>query len=126
MGRIINRKMLMAKYTGGCHCRAVRYEVTTDLAQTFVCNCSHCEAKGFILAFVPAADFTLLSGEDVLTEYRFNTKKIAHLFCKVCGVQSFGRGTDPSGNATVMVNVRCLEGIDLSTLHSEKFDGKSF
>lgn len=115
----------MQKYTGGCHCQAVQYEVEADLTKTFTCNCSHCEAKGFILAFVPAANFTLLSGENMLTEYRFNKKKIAHLFCKVCGVQSFGRGTDPAGNATVMINVHCLAGVDLSTLQSGKFDGLS-
>jgi hypothetical protein len=103
----------------------VRYEVEADLTQTMTCNCSHCEKKGFILTFVPAANFTLLSGEGMLTEYRFNTKKIAHLFCKVCGVHSFGRGTDPSGNPTVMVNVRCLDGVDISTLQPGKFDGKN-
>jgi hypothetical protein len=81
--------------------------------------------KGFVLAFVPATNFKLLSGEDMLTEYRFNKKKIAHLFCKVCGVQSFGRGMDQKGNATVMLNVRCLDGVDLSTLHSGTFDGKN-
>ena len=65
----------MQKYTGGCHCQAVQYEVEVDLAKTFICNCSHCEMKGFILAFVPATSFTLLSGEDSLTEYRFNSKR---------------------------------------------------
>lgn len=117
--------IIMQKYTGGCHCRAVQYEVEADLTKTFVCNCSHCEMKGFILAFVPDTSFTLLSEEDMLSEYRFNTKKIAHLFCKVCGVQSFGRGTDQQGNATVAINVRSLEGVDLETLHPEKFDGLS-
>lgn len=115
----------MQKYIGGCHCKAVQYEVEADLAKTFVCNCSHCEMKGFILAFVPGANFMLLSGEDTLTEYRFNKKKITHLFCKVCGVQPFGRGMDQAGNATVMINVRCLAGVDLSTLQSGTFDGKS-
>ena len=115
----------MQKYIGGCHCQAVRYEVEADLEKTFTCNCSHCEIKGFILAFVPVKSFTLLSGEEMLTEYRFNTKKIAHLFCKVCGVESFARGKDEAGNETVMVNVRCLADVDLSTLLSGTFDGKS-
>ena len=115
----------MQKYTGGCHCQAVQYEVEVDLAQTMTCNCSHCEMKGFVLAFVPATNFTLISGEDMLTEYRFNTKKIAHLFCKVCGVQSFGRGTDQAGNPTVMINVRCLKDVNIATLHSGTFDGKN-
>jgi len=113
------------KYTGGCHCKAVKFEVEADLSHTMACNCSHCQKKGFILAFVPAEQFTLLSGEEMLSEYRFNKKVIAHLFCKVCGVQSFGRGTDPAGKATVAVNVRCLDDVDLSALHPKEFDGLS-
>lgn len=116
----------MQKYTGGCHCGAVRYEVETDLVRTMVCNCSHCEKKGFILTFVPAEQFVLLSGENHLSEYRFNTKKIAHLFCQICGVQSFGRGSDKEGKETIMINVRCLNGVDLATLHPSSVDGKSF
>ena len=116
----------MKKYHGGCHCGAVRYAVEADLSHTMTCNCSHCSKKGFILAFVPADNFTLESGEDMLTEYRFNTKKIAHLFCKVCGTQSFGRGMDKEGNKTVMINVRCLDDVDLSAIHSVEVDGKSF
>lgn len=115
----------MKKYTGGCHCQAVRYEVEVDLLHTIACNCSHCVKKGFILSFVPAEQFTLLSGEDMLTEYRFNKKVIAHFFCKVCGVQSFGRGSDAEGKKTVAVNVCCLDGVDLSTLHPTEYDGKS-
>lgn len=116
----------MEKYQGGCHCGAVRFEVEMELDRTMVCNCSHCSKKGFILSFVPAGQFTLLSGEDNLAEYRFNTKKIAHLFCKTCGVQSFGRGSDREGNPTVMINVRCLDDVDTAALHPTEVDGKSF
>lgn len=113
------------KYTGGCHCGAVKYEVEADLSHTMACNCSHCEKKGFILSFVPAEQFTLLSGEDMLTEYRFNKKVIAHLFCKVCGVQPFGRGTNSDGKKTVAINVRSLDDVDLTLLHPTEFDGKN-
>lgn len=113
------------KYIGGCHCSAVRYEVETDLSRTMTCNCSHCSKKGFILSFAPADHFRLLSGENELSEYRFNTKTIAHLFCRICGTESFARGTDREGNPTVMINVRCLDGVDLSGLHPSEYDGKS-
>lgn len=113
------------KYTGSCHCSAVKFEVEADLMRTIVCNCSHCQKKGFILEFVPAEQFTLLSGDKTLTEYRFNKKVIAHLFCKVCGVQSFGRGTGRDGQATVAVNVRCLDDVDFLALHPKEFDGKN-
>jgi hypothetical protein len=77
------------KYTGGCHCKTVRYEVETDLDKILECNCSHCEGKGLLLNFVDKEKFKLLSGKDALTDYRFNKKTIRHLFCKHCGVESF-------------------------------------
>ncbi|MEK7549481.1 MAG: GFA family protein, partial [Patescibacteria group bacterium] len=114
----------MTKYTGGCHCGAVKYEVEADLSEVMDCNCSHCAKKGFLLAFVPADQFQLLSGEESLTEYRFNKKAIAHLFCSICGVQSFGRGSGPDGKEVVALNARCLDGIDMSTLTIKHVDGK--
>jgi len=76
-------------HTGGCHCGKVRYEVTLDLAEPAItCNCSMCGRSGTMLRFVPAEKFKLLSGEDVLTHYRFNSKVIDHQFCSVCGIKS--------------------------------------
>jgi hypothetical protein len=116
----------MARYQGGCHCGNVRFEADVDLGQAITCNCSHCQAKGFILTFVPADNFTLLKGDGAQTEYRFNKKAIQHLFCATCGVQSFGRGEMPDGTATVAVNVRCLDGVDLEALQPQKVDGRGF
>ena len=114
----------MKAYTGGCHCGKVRYEVTMDLKAGMTCNCSHCIKKGFILNFVPENQFKLLSGKDNLTEYRFNKKVIQHLFCKTCGVQSFGQGKGPDGSPTVAVNVRCLDNVDISKITTTEFNGK--
>ncbi len=116
----------MQSVSGGCHCGAVRYEAKVDLSKTMECNCSHCAKKGFILTFTPASAFTLLSGEGKLTEYRFNKKRIAHLFCSVCGVQSFARGTGPDGAEMAAVNVRCLDDVDIGALSPQKVDGRSF
>lgn len=112
-------------HTGGCHCGKVRFEVKSDLASIIACNCSHCGVKSLLLTFVGASDFTLLSGEDALTEYRFNKHLIEHLFCSTCGVQPFGRGATPDGVATVAVNVRCLDNVDVDALTITPFDGKS-
>lgn len=116
----------MSNYKGSCHCRAIQFTVETDLAKILECNCSHCSRKGFLLVFVPVSQFHLLSGEENLTEYRFHRKVIAHRFCRVCGVQSFGQGKDEEGDETVAVNVRCLEGVDLKSLNPEFFEGKSW
>ena len=47
---------------GGCHCGRVRYAVETDLARVIACDCSICTKRGLLLAFVPAARFTLQAG----------------------------------------------------------------
>lgn len=110
---------------GGCHCGAVRYDVTLSLEQVIRCNCSICAKRGHWLAFAPATQFQLLSGEERLGEYRFNTMRIAHLFCRDCGVGSFGRGAMPDGTPTVAINVRCLDDIDLAAITPIDYDGKS-
>lgn len=117
----------MQTYTGGCHCGAVRFEVTADLGHTITCNCSLCAKRGLVLGFAPADQFTLLSGEDALTDYQFHKKKIHHLFCRTCGVESFSRGTGKDGAPMVTINLRCLDNLDLDALDPAPapFDGKS-
>jgi hypothetical protein len=113
------------KYSGGCHCGNVRYEVTTDLASVIECNCSICSKKGWALTFVPASQFKLLQGEDAVTDYQFNKHIIHHLFCKTCGISSYTSGTGKDGQKMHSINVRCLDGVDLEQLSTTKFDGKS-
>lgn len=113
-------------YTGGCHCGKSRYEVSTDLAQVITCNCSHCEKRGLLLTFVPPERFKLVAGEDkALTKYQFNKKVIDHLFCPECGVESFARGSTPDGRSMYAINVRCLDGVELSKLALTSVDGRS-
>jgi hypothetical protein len=81
---------------------------------------------GFVLAFTPAENFHLKSGEQHLTEYLFNKKAIRHLFCSTCGVESFAYGKMPNGSPTVAINVNCLAGVDPRMLESKHVDGKSF
>lgn len=117
--------MTQGTYEGGCHCGAVRYRVELDLAQPAVtCNCSMCGRMGSMLAFVPAPAFTLVSGDDALTDYQFGSKTIHHLFCKVCGIRSFARGEN-QGQPMVAVNTRCLDGVDPTTVPTVAFDGAS-
>lgn len=115
----------MKTYTGGCHCKKVQYEVDIEnFDQVISCNCSICSKRGWILTFVPATSFRLISGEDELTEYQFNKKMIHHLFCKTCGTASFGKGSDGQGNEMVAINVRCLDGVDIDSLKVNHYNGK--
>lgn len=112
-------------YTGGCHCGAVRYEVTLSLANVVACNCSMCGRSGTLLAFTPATQFKLVSGADKLTDYQFNKHVIHHTFCKVCGIKPFASGVDSKGNETRAINVRCLDDVDLTALKIINYDGKN-
>lgn len=116
-----------AMQEGSCHCGAVTFRAPVGLESGLIeCNCSHCQAKGFILGFVPRAQFELVSGESELTEYRFNTQKLAHVFCRTCGVQAFAWGTGPDGTEMAAVNVRTLKGVEPGDLAPQKVDGRSF
>jgi hypothetical protein len=112
-------------YTGGCHCGAVRFEVKTDLSSVLACNCSICSKTGWLLAFAPEEQLTVLSGCEALSDYQFGRKRAHHLFCRTCGVRSFSRGTAPDGREMCAVNVRCLDGVDVAALTIRPFDGKS-
>jgi len=112
-------------YHGSCQCGAVRYEADVDLDKTIICNCSRCQRLGSVLSFTPAEKFMLVQGEGQLTEYLFNKKAIHHLFCKVCGIESFARSVKPDGTAMIAINANCLEGVNPRELNSHAFDGRS-
>ena len=112
-------------YTGGCQCGKVRYEAMLELGEVLACNCSRCGRLGSLLAFLPKDSFKLLSGEGATTEYQFNKHVIHHLFCSICGIKSFARGVGRDGGATVAINTRCLDGIDVSRLNVMPYDGKN-
>ena len=107
-------------HEGGCHCGAVRYRATLDLGEPVIeCNCSICAAKAPLLSFTPEVE--VLKGEAELADYRFNTNKIGHRFCRNCGVEVFGQ-VEGQGAA---INVRTLDGVDLAALKRQPFDGAS-
>lgn len=42
-----------------------------------------------------------------------------------CGVRTFGKYS-ANGQEKVIVNLRCVEGLDVDALEVETFDGKSY
>jgi hypothetical protein len=111
-------------HTGGCHCGRVRYEAVADPAQAMACNCSICSKHGLWLTFVSPVQFKLVSGLDALCDYQFNKHIIHHMFCRTCGVESFARGKSKDGKDVFAINVRCLDGVDISKLSPKPFDGR--
>jgi len=112
------------KYQGSCHCGQIAFEVEGDIPDLMSCNCSMCQRKGTLMWFVPKAAMTLLTPEDRMRTYTFNKHAIQHRFCPTCGIHPFGEGVAPNGDATAAINVRCLDGIDLSTFTVQHYNGR--
>ncbi|MBD2185081.1 GFA family protein [Planktothrix sp. FACHB-1355] len=111
-------------YDGGCHCGAVRFRVVVEKHEADECNCSICKKKGFLHLIVPPEKFTLLSGEDVLRTYTFNTGVAKHTFCGICGIHAFYRPRSHPNDYDV--NVRCLDGDAMSKFRIIPFDGANW
>jgi hypothetical protein len=112
-------------HKGSCHCGQIKFEVQGSFDSVMECNCSHCSRKGYLLWFVPRSQFTLLTPQAPLSTYTFNKHVIKHHFCPKCGCAPFGFGTN-KGAETAAINVRCLEGVELSSLERKFVDGRSY
>lgn len=111
-------------YSGGCHCRRVRYEVTGRLERVSECNCSICAKKGYLHWIVPQAAFRLLTPRENIAAYSFNTGAAKHYFCKTCGIAPFYiPRSDPD---KIDVNARCLDAVDLDAVPRTSFDGRNW
>lgn len=102
------------RYTGGCHCGTVRFEADIDLsAGTFKCNCSMC-TKTRLWGPLKTEGFRLIAGEDALVDYQPNT--VHHVFCRHCGVRSFGWGETPELGKFYVPRISCLDDVDVDEL----------
>jgi hypothetical protein len=117
--------LLMPVVTGGCHCRAVRFQAEVPAAvEVLDCNCSICSMTGFRHLIVAHQDFRLISGEEALTSYRFGTGAANHLFCGVCGVKSFYQPR--SHPEAWSVNFNALDDASGLELTFRAFDGRNW
>ena len=115
----------MVTHRGGCHCGRVRFEVVAPAKLTVSeCNCSMCSRTGYLHLIVPADRFRLVSGEDVLETYTFNTQTAKHLFCSTCGIKSFYvPSSHPDGYS---VNARCIDSGTIEKMTVEQIDGRNW
>nr|XP_039270801.1 centromere protein V-like [Styela clava] len=113
------------KHHGSCHCGAVKFEVyASEELYVYDCNCSICVKKHNIHFIVREKDFELIQGSDALTTYTFNTGVAKHMFCKMCGVQSFYRPrSNPDGYG---VNPNSLDHSTVKSITIEKYDGQNW
>lgn len=100
---------MLNKSVAQCHCGAVAFtvELVDGLNTARRCNCSFCRMRGAVV--VAALKIDVKKGKDKLTEYRFNSKEVAHFFCSVCGIYTFHQSR--SNPEQYGVNAACLENV---------------
>lgn len=116
--------MASTRHSGSCHCGKVAFDVEGTIDNALSCNCSICSRKGSLLWFVPRAQLTLKTPDEAAGTYLFNKHVIRHRFCLACGIHPYAEGIDPKGNAMAAVNLRCIDGLDLSTVPVHEFNGR--
>ncbi len=111
----------MGVHNGSCHCGAVTFRITAEITELTTCDCSLCRKKNALMTKVHESALTILSGEDVLTLYQWNTRRAKHYFCSRCGIYTFHRkraAPDHYG-----VNILCLDGFDASAIPLRQASG---
>jgi hypothetical protein len=79
---------------------------------------------GYLHLFVAESDFRLLSGENAIETYTFNTGVARHYFCRRCGVKSYYvPRSHPDG---ISVNANCLDEGTVESLTVTEFDGQNW
>jgi hypothetical protein len=106
---------------GSCHCGGVRFTIDYPIAELTTCDCSLCVKRNALMVKVPEDVLTVLEGQDLLSEYQWNTYRAQHFFCSRCGIYVFHRkraAPDHFG-----VNIFCLDGFDVSSVPVRATEG---
>jgi len=111
-----------ARYTGSCHCGAVRFAITTTFPELTTCDCSICRRKNALMVSVPESEFELLAGADNLADYRFHSGTAHHHFCRTRGIYPFHRKRMTPDHFGV--NVHCLDDFEPDGIPVRVADGR--
>lgn len=125
------------RYSGSCHCGAVRFECELDLADgSRRCNCSFCWKSRMWKVFAFDGDFRLLQGEGALADYQASPSEwpagdVHHFFCRHCGIRPFSEGwleVAPFNGRFHAVNIATLDGLgddELASIPIRYEDGRA-
>ncbi len=112
----------MTRHLGSCHCGAVTFAIEAEIDHVTACDCSLCVKKNARMVRVGRGDLTVLSGQDQLATYVWNTHQAQRHFCRVCGIYVFHRKrVSPD---LYEVNAYCLDGLDPQALPVRASSGR--
>jgi len=122
----------MTCYRGSCHCGAVRFEVEAEIGHVRECDCSICRRRGALNFRVARDALRVLTPAAETTIYRWGSMTGEDHFCRTCGIMPFRRPGAPTASERAagvpefdgwVINARCLEGVDLSSLPRIAIEG---
>ncbi|KAF7352351.1 GFA domain-containing protein [Mycena venus] len=113
-------------YNGNCHCGAVTYALLNPekISRVVECNCSICWRDAALWIHPDKAAVTF-KGLESMSEYTFGRRMTYHGFCKICGVAIRERFVAPERERRTALNVRTMNGIDLTAMEVKKNNGKA-
>lgn len=114
---------MLNTYEGSCHCGTVRFKIEADVTELTTCDCSLCKKKNAVMTKVHEDSFVLLSGENVLSEYRWNMHIARHYFCSECGIYTFHRKRAQPDHYGI--NISCLDEYDFTNVPVRATEGLS-
>ena len=96
----------MAVYEGGCLCGGVRFRVSGPLGDAGYCHCTRCQTRTGTAASANVslgerAEFTFLTGEELIRGWRHPDGGFEKCFCGSCGAHLFS--WDPEDHSRVGV-----------------------
>jgi hypothetical protein len=114
-------------YAGGCLCGTVRFEAELDLSEPVSrCNCTFCIKVGATSSIVKPSALRVVAGAQSLGEFRKGDSVNSRSFCKNCGTHCFAGGyVEEIGGDYRSVYVNCLDGVDLTELTIQYWDGRN-
>lgn len=94
------------RFTGGCQCGAVRYQIAGDPVMVYVCHCRECQkqsASAFgISVIVERSDFRVTQGEvKVFSRSTDSGGTLACAFCPACGSRLWHESIDATETISV-------------------------
>jgi hypothetical protein len=107
--KALNERLnILASFTGGCFCGAVRYEFNEDPVMVRNCHCDSCrKVTGAAFAtnvFVKEEDLTMLQGELTTFDHVADSGNArAQEFCAKCGTSVFSLGARTKGMKAIRI-----------------------
>ena len=108
-------------YTGGCQCGKVRYEAHAEIGEVISCNCSRCRKLGSLLSArrqCPTSNF--FRAKDDMTGLSVQQPHDPSSILQDLRDPVIRLRQGPGGKDMVMINVRCLDGVDVGAIQGEE------